>query len=135
MQIFIRPLAPQDEARVWHIFHEVLATSDTHALAADTGKEEGLDFWFTPKVKSFVACTEEGLVIGVYRILANLPGLGDHVANGGYIVDPLYRGHGVAQKMAEHSFDEAKKMGFIAMQYNFVVSTNAGAVHLWQSAL
>jgi ribosomal protein S18 acetylase RimI-like enzyme len=34
--------------------------------------------------------------------------------------------------MAEHSFTEAKAMGFRAMQYNFVVSTNEIAVKLWE---
>ena len=36
--------------------------------------------------------------------------------------------------MALHSLDEARDQGFTAMQFNFVVSTNADAVHLWQKA-
>jgi ribosomal protein S18 acetylase RimI-like enzyme len=34
--------------------------------------------------------------------------------------------------MCEHSQREARTLGFRAMQFNFVVSTNTGAVHLWQ---
>jgi len=34
--------------------------------------------------------------------------------------------------MAEHSLSEARRLGFRAMQFNFVVSTNASAIHLWQ---
>jgi ribosomal protein S18 acetylase RimI-like enzyme len=34
--------------------------------------------------------------------------------------------------MCEHSQAEAKRMGFRAMQFNIVVSTNATAVRLWQ---
>ncbi len=32
----------------------------------------------------------------------------------------------------EHSQQQAQQMGFRAMQYNLVVSTNHGAVRLWE---
>jgi hypothetical protein len=35
--------------------------------------------------------------------------------------------------MCLHSLAEAKTRGFRAMQFNLVISTNAAAVHLWQS--
>lgn len=35
--------------------------------------------------------------------------------------------------MAEHSLAEATRRGFSAMQFNFVISSNKDAVHLWQS--
>lgn len=34
--------------------------------------------------------------------------------------------------MCEHSQQVAKDLGFRAMQYNLVVSTNEGAIHLWK---
>jgi ribosomal protein S18 acetylase RimI-like enzyme len=34
--------------------------------------------------------------------------------------------------MAEHCLSEARRLGFRAMQFNFVVSTNDPAVRLWQ---
>ena len=37
-----------------------------------------------------------------------------------------------ARAMAEHSFDEARRQGFRAMQYNFVIATNTRAVSLWK---
>ena len=36
--------------------------------------------------------------------------------------------------MLAHSLDEARRLGFRAMQYNFVVETNARAVELWDRA-
>jgi ribosomal protein S18 acetylase RimI-like enzyme len=35
--------------------------------------------------------------------------------------------------MCAHSLDLARAEGFRAMQFNFVVSTNEAAVHLWQA--
>ena len=34
--------------------------------------------------------------------------------------------------MGEHCLSEARQLGFRAMQFNFVVSTNASAIRLWQ---
>ena len=34
--------------------------------------------------------------------------------------------------MGEHCLSEARRLGFRAMQFNFVVSTNEGAVRLWK---
>jgi hypothetical protein len=34
--------------------------------------------------------------------------------------------------MGEHCLDEARRLGYRAMQFNFVVSTNEAAVTLWQ---
>jgi ribosomal protein S18 acetylase RimI-like enzyme len=35
--------------------------------------------------------------------------------------------------MLQHSLELAPKMGFRAMQYNFVVSTNTRAIAIWQA--
>ena len=35
--------------------------------------------------------------------------------------------------MCEHALTRAASLGFRAMQFNFVVSTNMAAVHLWTS--
>ena len=41
-------------------------------------------------------------------------------------------GRGIARTMCLHSKEQAKRSGFRAMQFNFVVSTNEPAVRLWQ---
>lgn len=55
------------------------------------------------------------------------------MANCGYMTAPEARGRGVARAMCEHSLKAARSRGFRAMQFNCVVSTNEGAVRLWQS--
>ena len=75
---------------------------------------------------------QDGKIIGSYILRKNRPGLGDHVANAGFMVDPSARGLGVGRAMGEHCLNEARRLGFRAMQFNFVVSTNESAVHLWK---
>ena len=55
------------------------------------------------------------------------------MANCGYVTAAEAQGRGIARAMCEHSLVRAKERGFLAMQFNFVVSTNERAVKLWRS--
>jgi len=68
----------------------------------------------------------------MYKIVANQRGLGSHVANASFMVDPSCSGRGIGRQMGEHCLEEARRLGYLAMQFNFVVSTNGAAVALWQ---
>jgi ribosomal protein S18 acetylase RimI-like enzyme len=48
------------------------------------------------------------------------------------MVAPNARGAGVGRSLGEHSLNEASRLGFRAMQFNLVVSTNEPAVRLWR---
>lgn len=51
--------------------------------------------------------------------------------NCGYMVSSEARGKGFATVMCEHSQQIAKELGYKAMQFNFVASSNEGAIRLW----
>jgi ribosomal protein S18 acetylase RimI-like enzyme len=42
------------------------------------------------------------------------------------------RGQGIARQMCEHSIQVARKAGFKAMQFSFVVASNQSAIRLWE---
>jgi len=130
-EITIRLAQQSDHDAIWEIFHECVASGDTYEYAPDTPKEQALELWLNPNQHTFV--TEyKGKIVGTYILKANRLSLGAHVANAGYMVAKNRRGLGVGRLMADHSFAQAKEMGFKAMQYNFVVSTNHIAIKLWQ---
>jgi ribosomal protein S18 acetylase RimI-like enzyme len=54
------------------------------------------------------------------------------VCNCGYMVSSNARGMGIPRQMCDHSQDIAVAMGFKAMQFNFVASSNDVAVALWK---
>lgn len=127
----IRPATDADRDAIWNIFHDVVAAGDTYVFDPNTSREEALAYWSRPDTHTYVA-EQDRQVVGSYILKANQPGLGAHVANAGYMVATSARGLGVGRKMGEHSLIEARRLGFRAMQFNFVVSTNESAVHLWQ---
>ncbi len=127
----IREIQPQDRDAVWDIFHEIVAEGATYAYSPDMGKEEALRQW-TERPRACYVAERSGQVLGTYYIKANQPELGSHVCNAGYMVSSDARGQGIGRAMCEHSLQEARRMGYKAMQYNLVAATNKGAIELWK---
>jgi L-amino acid N-acyltransferase YncA len=128
----IRRATESDWDAIWKIFHAVVREGDTYTYDPETTQEQGRALWITPQGATYVARRGDQ-VVGTYYLKPNQPGLGSHVANAGYMVDPGEAGRGVGRAMCEHSLEEARRAGFLAMQFNFVVSTNERAVALWQA--
>ncbi|WP_198969848.1 GNAT family N-acetyltransferase [Xylophilus sp. ASV27] len=128
----IRHFQPQDWASLWPLLRSTFATGDTYAYAPDAPEAAIHAAWVEQPLATYVACADDGTLLGSYTLKPNQPGLGGHVCNCGYVVAPAARGRGLASAMCEHSQAEARRLGFRAMQFNLVVSTNEGAVRLWQ---
>ncbi|MBN8839650.1 MAG: GNAT family N-acetyltransferase [Sphingomonadales bacterium] len=96
-------------------------------------EDEALAYWLAPDKETFVLEDDTGALLGTYYLRANQAGGGAHVANCGYMTGAAAAGRGVARAMCQHSIDHATARGFRAIQFNFVVSTNARAVKLWES--
>jgi ribosomal protein S18 acetylase RimI-like enzyme len=128
----IRPFEAADWPAVWRLLADTFARGDTYAFAPTSSEAEIHRAWVEMPRATFVAVDEHGRLLGTYYLKANQPGLGDHVANCGYVVAPDAAGRGIATAMCEHSQQVARELGFRAMQFNLVVSTNERAVRLWQ---
>jgi L-amino acid N-acyltransferase YncA len=127
----IRKARNSDRPAVWNIFKQIIQNGDTYAFSPDTSFPEFRKFWFATKQLCYVL-TEGKELLGSYTLRKNQPGLGSHIANASYIVHPAHQGKGLGKVLCEHSITEAKKSGYLGIQFNIVVSTNQAAVHLWK---
>ena len=126
----IREAEREDFDQIWSIFHEIAAAGETYAYPQDITREQAVKLWIDIPRKAYVF-EEEGKILGTYYIKTNQAGPGDHVCNCGYMVSSAARGRGLATAMCEHSQRIARELGYKAMQFNFVVSSNEGAIRLW----
>jgi L-amino acid N-acyltransferase YncA len=129
--VAIRSAGDADFPAIWSIFEPIVKRGDTYAYASGTTRDEARAIWMSPPASTFVA-EADGRIVGTYILKANQPGRGAHVANAAYMVAEDARGLGTASAMCEHSLQVARDAGFRAMQFNFVISTNEGAVRLWE---
>jgi L-amino acid N-acyltransferase YncA len=126
----IREATREDFDQIWPIFREIAVAGDTYGYSRNTTKEQALTIWMEAPRKTY-ALEEDGAILATYYLKTNQAGPGDHVCNCGYMVSSAARGRGLATAMCEHSQDVARALGYKAMQFNFVASTNEGAVRLW----
>ncbi len=129
--ISIRQATAADAEGIWRLLGPVFRAGETYAVDPAISRLDALGYWNDLPRATYVA-EVAGVLVGTYYIKTNQPGGGDHICNCGYIVDPAARGQGVAEAMCLHSQSEARDMGYQAMQFNFVLASNAGAVRLWQ---
>jgi ribosomal protein S18 acetylase RimI-like enzyme len=150
----IRAATDADRDAVWNIFSEVVAAGDTYALDPNISREDALAYWFAPGTRTYVAEIDRESVgeadsfpgtatpsrtlnpnhvtAGTYILRPNQSAGGSHVANAAFMVSTSARRQGIGRAMAEHCLSQARRFGFRAMQFNYVISTNIAAIRLWQ---
>ncbi|MDJ0881011.1 MAG: GNAT family N-acetyltransferase [Gammaproteobacteria bacterium] len=121
----------QDFTEFWPTFQGIVQARDSYAIDPAIGFDEAFDYWCALPHKTLVY-KQDGRVAGSYYLKPNAAGPGDHICNCGYMVAADFRGRGIAASLCEHSQQLARELGYRAMQFNAVVSTNEAAIHLWQ---
>ena len=127
----IRAMTRADFSAFWPTFQSIIQAQETYAFDPDMNESTAYSLWCEAPLKAFVF-EEQGQVLASYYLKANAMGPSSHICNCGYMVSPLAAGKGIARQLCEHSQLIAKELGFKAMQFNSVVSTNTVAVSLWQ---
>lgn len=129
----VRDNVSSDWPALWAMMEPVFRDGETYAFDPAITEAEAHRAWIEVPAATYVAVDDAGALLGTYYIKPNQPGLGAHVCNCGYIVAASARGQGIASQLCRHSQEEARRLGFRAMQFNLVVSTNTGAARLWQT--
>jgi RimJ/RimL family protein N-acetyltransferase len=128
----IRSIKAGDEEALWRVLEPTIRAGETYTLSRDMSREAALAYWTAPNHRVFVA-SFEGVIVGTYYMRSNQGGGGSHIANCGYITSPFAQGRGVARALCHHSLRLARELGYQAMQFNCVVSSNERAIKLWKS--
>jgi ribosomal protein S18 acetylase RimI-like enzyme len=138
--MIIRPAEARDDDAIWTILEPILRDGEAYALPREWSRAEALGFWhggdhavFVAELPADAGSQNAPRVVGTYYLQPNRQGGGAHVANCGYATLPAARNQGIARAMCLHSMEAARRQGYLAMQFNFVVASNEGAVALWKS--
>ena len=130
----IRAARLEDFEEIYSIFCHVLTEGKTYSYTLEEmTPERSLAYWISAPGTYCMVADVNGKVAGVAAVRPNRTGRAGHVANASFIVHPNYRRMGIARALGQQALKYAKKQGYKAMQFNFVVSINEVAVNLWKS--
>ncbi|MFR9803051.1 N-acetyltransferase family protein [Pseudonocardia sp. RS010] len=132
-EVTVRLAGREDWSAIWPIWHRVVAAGDTYTWDPATSEDEARGLWMPPEPAVTIVAEREDAVVGTALLKPVQPGLGDHVANAGFMVAPEQAGGGIGRALAEFTLDEARRRGYRAMQFSAVVASNVRAVRLWES--
>jgi GNAT superfamily N-acetyltransferase len=127
----IREITLSDFENFWPTFSEIIEAQETYAFVPSMNFKQAYELWCVTPLKTFVF-EDHHQITGSYYIKPNGMGPSKHICNCGYMVSTESRGNGIARKLCKHSQQVARELGFKAMQFNSVVSTNEPAISLWK---
>lgn len=122
---------PKDEEGLYQIFQEVVDSGTQFPYECSSIQEFHLQF-FKSQGQVYVCRSQTGEVIGGFYLRANYSGRSSHIANAAYMIRNSYRGKGIGSLLIKASLHLAKDLGFLAMQFNMVLSQNTLAVKLYE---
>jgi GNAT superfamily N-acetyltransferase len=123
----IRPTGADDHTDLYRAFARIVADDDGYPQdpAVPLTVEAFDAYWLTPAVATVVARrADDRSFAGAYTMKPNGVGRAAHVANAGYFVIAERRGRGLGEALVRHSMDTARRLGFDALQFNFVFEAN-----------
>jgi L-amino acid N-acyltransferase YncA len=128
----IRPFEEADWPAVWALLEPVFRAGETFPHDPAITEGEAQLAWVDQSQAVMVAVNAAGAVVGTYYLRPNSLALGAHVANAGYVVAEHCRRQGIGSRLCQHSLQAARRLGFRALQFNLVVSTNTAGIRCWQ---
>lgn len=132
----IRTADERDWPAIYPFFRAIVAEGKTYAYPEGLSSTQARELWLEPPpAHAVVAVDGSGggdTVLGSAKMGPNRPGRGAHIATGSFMVDPAHQGRGVGRALGEYLVAWARAAGYRGIQFNAVVETNYGAVHLWQ---
>lgn len=132
MNITLRAYEEQDVTETVAIWNRVVKDGVAFPQVDLLNEETGNAFFRKQSFTGIAYDSASGKVVGLYILHPNNIGRCGHICNASYAVDAALRGHHIGELLVTHCMKQAKAQGFKILQFNAVVKTNTGALHLYK---
>lgn len=113
---------------IWNeIVEEGIAFPQEELLTLETGRD-----FFAAQSHTAVIEDDEETIHGLYILHPNNVGRCAHICNASYAVSSASRGKHIGEQLVLDCIREAKRSGFLILQFNAVVESNIHARHLYE---
>ena len=132
MEILIREFVRNDIPAMLEIWNEVVDAGVAFPQMEGLTKSRAIKYFLGQSFTGIAENTDTGDILGLYILHPNNIGRCGHISNASYAVKSSTRGIHIGEKLVMHSMKKGKELGFRILQFNAVVKTNAGAIHLYE---
>ncbi len=130
MCVTIRKYREEDIPAMTEIWNGVVLEGNAFPQIDPLTKEEAQEFFAS---QSFTGVAElGGEIAGLYVLHPNNIGRCGHLSNASFAVRPGIRGRHIGEKLVRHCLKMGRELGFRVLQFNAVVKSNTGAIHLYE---
>jgi GNAT superfamily N-acetyltransferase len=130
--VFIREATGSDWPTIFRFFQTIVRAGETYAYPEDLSLAEAEGYWMASPPARTVVALVDNVIVGSASMGPNRPGRGSHIATASFMVDPDHHGRGTGRALGLHVLEWARSSCYRGIQFNAVVETNRGAIHLWQ---
>lgn len=128
--MIIRKFNNDDLKQIVDIWNEIVLEGNAFPQENLLDLTSGYEFFNSQSLTSVALL--DGEICGLYILHPNNVGTCSHIANVSYGVSSKFRGKHIGEKLVLDSIKQAKKLGFLILQFNAVVESNASARHLYE---
>ncbi len=132
MDIIIREFSKNDIEQMIYIWNDIVEEGIAFPQIEMLDIESGLELFSCQSFTGVAVDADIDEVLGLYILHPNNIGRCGHISNASYAVKQNLRGLHIGEKLVSHCLQKAKELGFRILQFNAVVSTNYGALHLYE---
>lgn len=130
MGVVIREYQEADVLPMMEIWNGVVSEGNAFPQNETLSLDEARSFFAS---QSFTGVAEkDGQIVGLYILHPNNVGRCGHLSNASYAVKAGLRGQHIGELLVRHSMTKGRDLGFRVLQFNAVVKTNYGAIHLYE---
>lgn len=130
MSVTVREYTKGDLPELRQIWNGIVEEGNSFPQAEPLNEEQAERF-FAEQIYTGAA-EVDGEIVGLYILHPNNIGRCGHIANASYAVKAGQRGKHVGERLVKDSLEKAVAFSFRVMQFNAVVASNEGAIHLYE---
>lgn len=132
MDIIIREFNEFDIPQMLGIWNEVVEAGEAFPQEECLDEIKAAEFFSSQSFTGVALNAASGEILGLYILHPNNVGRCGHICNASYAVRTDVRGMHIGEKLVTDCMAQAKMLGFRILQFNAVVRTNTGAMHLYE---
>ena len=132
MEYIIRKYEEKDLRKMLEIWNEVVEEGNAFPQDKLLDIDGGREFFASQTYTAVAEKSDTGELLGLYILHPNNVGRCGHICNASFAVSSEHRSKHIGERLVKDCMAQGREHGFLILQFNAVVATNAIARSLYE---